>query len=228
MAHIDWQLWASIAQVVATVLTGIGIVVSIFIASSALRETRIDRIDRVKPKLLFDKGGQRVDCNLEKAEGIPGVNFNFASNLLKDKPTNARHCIAKGLWGRLTNHGSGAALNTMLTIVTNKIEKAGEEFIVDSTKLDEFPYALSLNRIPAAPSHIAPNEMACFFRLPTPIVVDFTGQLTKMDCTAMITYEDVYGNHYETKQELRAFIERKESSAIVTLTFSDEIPVLNG
>jgi len=140
MPHLDWQTWAAIAQVVTTVLTGIGIIVSLWIGVRTLREVRDDRLHRVRPKLLFQRGGQRVTCELKERPGIPGIDPEYAAHLLKNKPPAARHCLAKHLWNGLSNYGNGSALNASITIVAETVEKAGEKFAIDERKLSEFPY----------------------------------------------------------------------------------------
>jgi len=44
-----------------------------------------------------------------------------------------------------------------------------------------------------------------------------------MTATVLIRYEDMYGNQYQTAQELTIHVEREEDSAKVYLTFGDEI-----
>jgi hypothetical protein len=220
---MNWELATQIAQVIATILTGVGVIVSVWIGISTVRETRADRIQSVKPKLLFDRGGQMVQCDLVEANGIPGIDFTYASTLLKHKPPGTKSCKPKTSWNRLTNHGNGSAINTSVTFLTQKVEKAGESFFIDDIKLFNFPYSPDLNRIPATPSNIPPRGTGEFFRIPTPVFVDFTGQLTLMYCVAVLDYEDVFGTKYQTLQELRVHIERTENEAQVTLTFSEEV-----
>jgi hypothetical protein len=218
MPHLDWQTWVAIAQVLSTLLAGIGIIVSMWIGIRTLREVRDDRLHRVRPKLLFNYGGQEVPCELREALGIPGIDFEYARTLLSDKPPGARHCLPKHLWKGLTNYGNGSALNAAITFVTKTVEKAGEEFAIDEKKLTEFPYTPELNH-----AHIAPGQSSEFFRLPTPVTLDFSEQLTSMTAEVLIQYEDTYGNEYETVQELRVTVKRERDSARVWLTFGDEI-----
>jgi hypothetical protein len=223
MLQIDWQTASAISQVCATVLSGIGIVVSVVIGIRTLREVQADRLYRVRPKLLFDKGGRRVDCRLEQKIGIPGIDPGLASALLRDRPSGALTCVANDLWGGLSNHGSGSALDSSITVFARQVCRAGEEFLVDPKKLLEFPYSPALNHIPAHPSHIPSGESAKFFRLPTPVTVDYAGQLSSMECVVLIRYRDLYSNEYSTWQELRVAVERREASAYVFLTFGEEI-----
>ncbi len=221
--HLDWQTAAALAQVVATVLAAVGIITSLYIGIRTLQEVQSDRLHRVRPKLLFDQGARGVECALEERIGILGIDPGYAAELLKGRPPHARSCVAKGLWGDLTNHGSGAALNASITIFARKVRKAGEEFSLDAKKLLEFPYSPELNYIPAHPSHIDPGKAGGFLRLPTPVTIDYTGQLNSMECVVLIQSEDIYGNRHETWQEMRVRVERQENSARVLLTFGAEI-----
>lgn len=226
--HLDWQTAAALAQVIATVLAAVGIITSLYIGIRTLREVQSDRLHRVRPKLLFDQGARGIECDLEEGIGIPGIDPGYAAELLKGRPRRARSCVAKGLWGDLTNHGTGAALNASITIFARKVRKAGEEFSLDAKKLLEFPYSPELNHIPAHPSHIDPGKAGRFLRLPTPVTVDYTGQMNSMECVVLIQYEDIYGNGHDTWQEMRARVERQENSARVFLTFGEEILASDG
>jgi hypothetical protein len=53
------QTASNIAQVVATVVTARGVIV-------AIRQARQDRLHGVMPFLMFDQGGQVVECALEQ------------------------------------------------------------------------------------------------------------------------------------------------------------------
>lgn len=220
---MNWEITVQVAQVAATVLLGIGIIISLWIGIKTLREVHSDRIHRVYPRLLFNRGGQVVKCKLAEADGIMGIDPKFAAELLKSKPSGVRSCIPLTFWGELTNHGNGSALNVTITILTRRVHKAGADFLIDSEKLLEFPYSPHLNMIPANPSNIEPGGSAEFLRIPTPVFVDFSGLLTRMECIAVIDYEDMYGNKYQTLQELYLHIQRFKSEANVTLTFGEEV-----
>jgi hypothetical protein len=221
---LNWQLYAQIAQVAATVLTGVGIIISTGIGIRTVRELRADRSFRVQPRLLFDRGGEVVRCRLNDEGGIPGIDPTIAGELLRNASPTARTCIASRLWGKLTNHGTGSALDVRVTFITKNVIKADEQFRIDEKKLSEFPYHPLFNRIPAMPSNISPGSSAQFFRLPTPITVDFTGQIAQLEGLVSIEYQNIYGTQFEVQQNFRAFIERNNNPPEVTLTFSDEVP----
>jgi hypothetical protein len=220
---LDWQLYAQIAQVTATLLTGIGITISCVLGLRMVKELKADREHRIRPRVLFDKGGQKITCQLVEAAGIPGIDPAIAMHLLRLKPAGAKTCVAKDLWGRLTNHGTGSALNVAVTFITKKIVKAGEEFAIDDKKLHDFPYDPNFNRVPATPSNIAPGNSSRFLRLPTPVTVDFTGQISIVDGSVAIEYQNIYGTPFEIHQEFRVHVKRNLHEAELVLTFGDEI-----
>jgi hypothetical protein len=143
--------------------------------------------------------------------------------LLRNKPAGTKGCVAKELWGHLTNHGTGSALNVSVTFITQKVVKAGEEFSIDAKKLTEFPYDIRLNHVPASPSHIAPGGSARFLRIPTPITADFSGQISSIEGRVAIECQSIYGSPFEIHQVFRAFVERTQEDADVILTFGDEL-----
>ncbi|HEY2497454.1 MAG TPA: hypothetical protein VGK24_10320 [Candidatus Angelobacter sp.] len=222
---LDWQLYAQVAQVFATLLTGIGITTSFVLGIRMVRELQADRQLRIHPRVIFDRGGQKIKCQLLDHSGIPGIEPSIAMALLRNKPAGTKCCVAKELWGHLINHGTGSALNVSVTFITQKVVKAGEEFSIDAKKLTEFPYDIRLNHVPASPSHIAPGGSARFLRIPTPITCDFSAQISSIEGKVAIEYQNIYGTPFEIHQEFRAFVKRTEESAEIILTFGDELEV---
>jgi len=155
--------------------------------------------------------------------GIPGIDASIAMALLRNKPAGTKGCVAKELWGRLKNHGTGSALNVSVTFITQRVVKAGEEFSIDAKKVTEFPYDTRLNHVPASPSNIAPGGTARFFRIPTPITTDFSGQISSIEGRVAIEYQNIYGTPFEIHQEFRAYVKRMQEGAEVILTFGDEL-----
>ena len=219
----DLSVYVGIAQVISTILTGIGIIISIWIAITTLREMRSERIHRVKPKVLFVKGGQLVLGERVEARGIPGINPAYAKEILANKPKNAKAIHAKTFWGRLKNLGEGSAINVEITFIFYYVIKSGERFELNSKKRKEPPYSEWLNTIPASPSNLSKGETAIFGRLPTPIVLDFSRQINMLEGKVCINYEDIYGNKYEIDQESRVFVNHKRNKIEITMTFGEEI-----
>lgn len=222
---MDWETAALISQVIATILTGVGVVISIWLGIAALREARQQRLQHVQPRMLFDRGGQSIPAEVYRGHAIPGIDRNYAKFLLRHFPQDAPLCRPAGPWARLRNHGTGSALNVAITFFARKIVKANEEFTVDAAKQREFPYSEALNRLPAAPSNIAPGEEGRFFRFPTMVVVDATGQLSLVEGFVRISYYDVFGNPYEAWQKARISIDGKSvGERDVTITIGEEVP----
>jgi hypothetical protein len=220
---MDWQLAAQVAQVISTVLLAIGILASLWIGIYTLREVRSDRIHAIRPKVIFDRGGEILKCEFNADQGIMGIDPKHSAELLKDKPPNATFCVPKSSWGKLSNHGNGSALNVSVTILARKVRRGGEEFPVDDKKLADFPYSRDFNTMPAIPSNIEPGNSAKLSRIPTPVHVDFERTLTNMECVAEINYENIYGNRYKTLQQLYVSVDRKIAESEITMTLGEEI-----
>jgi hypothetical protein len=164
---------------------------------------------------------------LKELTGIPGINPKVASAFLKQMPPGAKGWFPTKPWGRLSNHGNGAAVNAEIMVLAVKVHKAGEVFAVDKKKLLEFPYAPKLNRIPCSPSHVDPGKSCEFYRIPTPILADFTGQLSALECVVVIQCEDIYLNKYVAYQELRVWLTPKGETADLVLTLGEELLALD-
>jgi hypothetical protein len=78
MARIDV---ARLAQVIALPITASGVLVSLYIGISTLRELRAERKYRVRPFCIFKRGGFGVHVELEDKYGIPGIQPQLAGPL---------------------------------------------------------------------------------------------------------------------------------------------------
>lgn len=177
------------------------------------------------PRPLFDQGGVIVHCEVKEKTGVPGIDPESAEDWMADHPGDQGCLDPQHRWGRFRNHGTAPALDTRVTFVVESVEKANEEFDVDDEKRQNFPYDPEANSIPASPRNLQPGQKAQFFRIPTPVYADRTGQLDLMKGYVEITYGDLQGREYATRQTFRASVKRDEESGkreALTLTFLDE------
>lgn len=220
---MDWEVGAQIAQVAATVLLAIGVGISINMSRRTFGEMRTERALRVRPRLLFRPGGNVVPCELSEGVGIPGVNIGVARYHLRDMPCGAKRCVPKSMWGRLVNHGVGAAIRARATFEIRHVTRAGERFALTESQLKEFPYSEPFNSIPVSPGNINAGAWGELFRFPTPVVVDWSGHISELLGDVRIECEDTFGNLHRTWQGFRVWVERSDSCAEMIVTFSDEV-----
>jgi hypothetical protein len=221
---MGWDEAAHVAQVFAVPVTAIGIIVSLTIGVATLRELKAERQHRVRPILRFPNGGQSVPVELSDSSFLPGFNPRFALSATSNRPKGNNRLDAKADWGNLTNYGSGAAFDAKIAFIYYRIFVAGDCFVLDKMKREEFPYSSNANTIPATPSHLPPREAASFRRLPTPIVVDYERAISRIDAVISIEYEDSFRMKHRTRQAVRIFVDKDEvQRGKITMTFLEEI-----
>ncbi len=224
--------WGSIAQILITVITAVGVFTSIYISIKALREVQADRKQRQRPHLMFEYGGEEYPIELRKiGKSLPGVDTTYAEKVFSYIPDDAESIdieqrrdeqgiIDDYLFiGTLNNYGVGPALATTVTWVPKEISIGSESFVIDYNKLKEPIYASELNTVPASPSHIMPNDESGLTRLPTYIVKDFEKKISSVDGILEIKYKDVFGTTHTTKQVFYLFTNYKKLK--IHITFSD-------
>lgn len=222
MCFVDpskWTLYASIAQVCATIFTGLTTLVGVY----ALSEVRKDRSLRARPHLLLDQGGTMVEVEQLPNIGIPGVNLPYAQRAIANsrmQVTSTWHPVRP--WGRLVNLGVGAAIDANVVIIAKRITRSGETFEIDETKLRSCPYELALNTLPSNPSHIEPGKSANFFRLPTTIVLDSNCAVSLVECEIVIRYKDIFGKNFENRQSLLVSDHRAKTPPAILLSIGSD------
>jgi hypothetical protein len=197
---MNWNEAAQIAQVFAVPITAIGILVSLAIGITTLREMKAERVHRVRQLLQFNQGGQSVPITFSDSSYLPGLNAHFALEHTKHRPKGKNRLDATVLWGGLTNYGQGTAFDVRITFIYYRVFISGDCFVIDDVKRDGFPYDAGVNTIPATPSHLPPGKAAEFMRLPTPLIVDYSRSISKLDSVALIEYGDSFKNKYKTYQ----------------------------
>ena len=222
--------WAAFAQVVATIVAAVAVIVSLWMSVKALREVQLDRKLRQRPHLAFETDGWPLPVHFVAAgRRVPGVNPSYAEQVLTSIPEDAKSVRlvdtpdpkARPYFGRLKNYGSGPALLTHVTWVANEVWIGAEKFVVDSGKAAEPLYAPPLNYMPAIPSHIAPGAEACLSRLPAFIEKDYERKVTRVEGVLCIECEDVFREQIRFNQRLYLFARYGNNPPEVHVTFSD-------
>ena len=159
LANLTIQEWVSVAQVVATLVTFIGVLGSLWLSVKALREVQTDRKLRQRPHLAFETGGWKLQVEFVMAgKRIPGVNPAYVERVLASLPNNAEsvrlldHKSQSGkprFYGKLKNFGSGPALLTYITWIPKVVWIGSEKFVLDDKKLLEPLYSGPLNQMPS-------------------------------------------------------------------------------
>jgi len=235
MPQLTLSEWSAIAQVAATLIGLAGVVISVWIGISTLREVQHDRKLRHRPYLAFEYGGHRIPVEfLAGGPFVPGVSRAYAEKALASLPPKGESVVilrAPGtagrakpvFYGHLRNYGAGAALSTEVTWVAERIWIGEESFVLDNAKMQEPLYAAPLNTMPTIPSHIEPGAEAQLSRLPAFVVKDYDKKVTQVDGHLMIRSADLFGAKYIVQQAYHLFCDYKESPPSVHVTFSDLI-----
>lgn len=228
--------WSALAQVILTIVTAIGIIVSLYMSRKTLREIQTDRLLKQKPHLAFEGGGMRMTVEfLKKGKGIPGVNSEYAKMMFSNLPDNAESVRLKDKtkengqsrllhYGRLRNFGLGPALEARVTWVPVRIKIGSETFQIDNGKRDEPRYRRELNEMPAIPEHIFPGSESVLSRLPTFIEKDFEKKISEVDGVLEITCEDVFGKTHTTHQNFYIKTNYTGENPYVHVTFKELAP----
>jgi hypothetical protein len=141
-------------QMASTVIAGVGIIVSVSLGIASLNNNRRDRVDKVRPNLLFNIGGQQVSATLNKITFIPGLSQDDSDviTFLKSLPEGQRGPSLNGRYGQLFNHGPGPALSIYIWFEPDRITIGGNERRLSRTEQYTPPYTKEWNWIAAMPA----------------------------------------------------------------------------
>ena len=218
---MNWELAAHIAQVLSTLVVGLGVIVSLRVGLRTVRNAEAARIQSVRPELYFEYGGHSVACEEGKGGGIPGIDWNHAQEFLKARPKAATQLSVKQPWTALRNHGSGSALNTKITFLCRTIKRNGQTITLSDSDLKRFPFHPALNSMPSIPSHVPAQKTAKLSRLPTPLVWDYSQNIEHIGIVCLIEYQDIFKNRYRRAQQLDVWVHQPRDH--VVFTFGHEI-----
>lgn len=221
------QDWANLAQVVATIITSAGVIVSLWASVRAVRESQIDRRLRLSPHLVIDHGGTRYRLRFAKmGRRVPGINPDLASTVLAGLPEDSESVLLAGSKDSnsagaiigVRNVGLGPAFCGRITFIPRRIKIGSDSFQITQAKLREPLYSRALNTIPLTPSNIAPGEAAQFFRLPTFINKDVEKKIEEVTGVVELECEDAFGNSSMKRQSFRIHTSYKSESLVLTFS----------
>jgi hypothetical protein len=122
---------AKLAPAILVPITAIGVLVSLYIGISTLREVRFSRQQSIRPFCLFASGAQMVPVDLVDREGVPGIDFDFARGLTEGRPPGKNRAQ---FWGRLYNHGLGPAIGIEICFIPYRVFLGKDVFVIDEQK----------------------------------------------------------------------------------------------
>ncbi len=227
--------YTSIAQIVTSLISVVGIVTSIWLSTRALREVQTDRKLRQRPFLGFEIGGYDIPIEFIKAgKTIPGIDPEFVKKMFPDIPEDAESIRIKqektehpshrtNFYGQLRNYGLGPALSTTITWIPNEVWTKQEKQPLDKNRLLEPQYSELLNCTPSVPSHIMPEKTSGLARLPTFIEKDFEKKIARVEGKLKIESSDVFGEKHSATQAFYLFTYYNADQPHVHVTFGDFI-----
>jgi hypothetical protein len=208
----DVKFWVDVAQIITMVLTLIGLIISFWMSTRALKEVQHDRVINQRPFLLFDYGGHQARIELKKRDD----GKEYASFYWPALETVGIHVPTVG---RLRNLGTGPAVAVKLQWIVEEISIKGEKFKIDDAKRKEPQYSLQFNQNPIMVSHLFPNQESGYHLLPRFISQDFSRKIEQAEGYLIISYQDTFNNKHRTLQKFYAFTDYEKLT--FHTTFSD-------
>jgi hypothetical protein len=208
-------------QMGSTVLTGIGIIVSVSLGIASLNNNRRDRLAKIRPDLLFNIGGQEVAARLEKLTTVPGLDQNDPGvvGFVTTLPTDQKCIVLSGRFGQLYNHGAGTAYETYIWFDPDRIISSGVSRRLTTTQQRSPPYAKGWNSIAATPANVPP-EGAAFFGIVPASVYLVGADVSEVSGEMRIECRDIDGRSVQSTQPVTFFVDRLEGDkASVTISF---------
>jgi len=233
LKNLTLAQWGFLSQIVLTFITLLGILTSMWLSIKALREVQTDRKLRQRPFLAFQRGGHKVQIEFKVAgKSVPGINPRYVATVVPDMPPKAETVRLKQettkdgrlhvhFYSHLKNYGLGPAISTAVTWIPFEIWVGSDQFSIDEKKLAEPIYGKSMNRLPAASSHILPGEESQLTRLPTFIVLDYEKKIKRVDGILEIACNDVFAQRQLSYQVFHIFTDYTDQSPHLIVTFSD-------
>jgi hypothetical protein len=236
--------WTTVAYTLITLL-GVGVSIAVvlvtlreahedrLIALAALREAQVERRERFTPYLAFEGGGHQFPIKFVRIGlSVPGVDPDYAKNVLAFLPNDGEsvdlkpHKDSEGRdqlveYGHLRNFGLGPALETLVTFVPEEITTDQDTHVLSPDEIKDARYSVELNKVPSLPEHIAAGDTAKLSRIPSFIVKDFEKRLRKVRGYFLINCKDVYGGPHSVKQNFYIRTGYDEATPVFHITFGD-------
>lgn len=200
-------------QMAATVITGLGVIVSTRLGLINIENNRRDRLAKIQPFLAFDTGGQVIPVQVHDLETIPGRDPSDSDlqRFLATAVPGTKCIRLLGQYRRLFNYGAGGALNTSIWLQITSFEVNGTERVLTRAQLESPPYPRDWNEVTASPPNLLPNAEAFFGILPAAIYVHEPGRTSAAGYVG-IRCTDAEGNPFEWTQPVRFEIAAQQIS----------------
>lgn len=220
--------WYYFFNIVAPIITSLGILVSFFISVKTLKEIKRDRVFSQKPFLMFKVGGYEEKVVYERiGKKSPGFNPTYIESEFKDMPNDAisilRDCLSKektiSTLGDLMNCGNGTAFEVEIVWVPKMIWLNGEKFVIDKEKSNEPKYNRANNTRRVWNYVLPPKEETGIVNWPMFIEKDYNLQITRVEGYFEIHYQDLLKNKYNTLQRFHIFTYYQKEIPSIHVTF---------
>jgi hypothetical protein len=208
-------------QMASTVLTGIGIVISISLGVASLNNNKRDRLLKIRPNLLFNIGGHVMAASIAPLRSFPGKSSDDpeVQSFLKTLPAGSKCLALRDGFSQLFNHGQGTAIDTMIWFEPQRITSGGQDRWLTKTEQASPPYTKAWNSIPATPANLPTAANASFYILPVSVYAA-PPHISAISGRMRIECRDAEGNSAQWSQDATFFLERENADdASITLTF---------
>jgi hypothetical protein len=215
------EQWVPYFQMASTILAAIGIMFSVSLGVASLKNSKRDRLLKIRPDLLFNIGGQVMDATISPLQSFPGKSSDDpeVQGFKQSLPADTQGLDLRDGFGQLFNHGQGAALATTIWFEPLRVASGGQARWLTKSEQVAPPYTKGWNSIPAMPANIPTGKSASFLILPisiyaaAPHISEISGRM-RIEC------RDAEGNPAQWTQDATFFIERANADkASITVSF---------
>jgi hypothetical protein len=208
-------------QMASTVLTGIGIIVSVSLGIASLNNNKRERLFKIRPDLLFNIGGQVVKGAIAPFETFVGKSPDDpeVQEFLKKLPDDAICLLLHQSYGQLFNLGQGTAFNANIWFEPQRLTANGQERWLKRSEQVIAPNTKDWNTIPATPANLPAGASGSFGILPG-AVHSVAPDVTVVSGRMRIECRDSHGNPFQWTQDAAFFIDRIiGDEATITVSF---------
>jgi hypothetical protein len=208
-------------QMASTIVAAIGIMFSVSLGIASLKNSKRDRLLKVRPDLLFNIGGQVMDATISPLQSFPGKSSDDPQVQIfkKSLPADAKGLDLRDGFGQLFNHGQGSAFATTIWFEPQRITSGGQERWLTKSEQGAPPYTKDWNSIPAMPANVPTGESASFFILPISVYAA-APHTSAISGRMRIECRDAEGNAAQWRQDATFFIDSANADkAAITVSF---------
>jgi hypothetical protein len=208
-------------QMASTILTGVGIIVSVSLGIASINNNKRERLLKIRPELLFNIGGQVMAASIVPLRSFPGKSSDDTEvrDFIKSLPADSKCLVLRESFGQLFNHGQGTAFDTAIWFEPQRVTSGDQERWLKKSEQVTAPYTKGWNSIPAMPTHISAAASASFWILPGSVYAA-ASDIKLISGRMRIECRDAQGHHARWSQDATFFIDRaNEVDAAITVSF---------